>query len=105
MLITVKINGVKCQRNVADIIYAEACGNNIVLHFNDTRAIKYYCSLKKFLAAYGSPQGLVSAHRHYAININYISQIIKYCLVQIKTGAVFSTGRQFYKIAVRVLGR
>jgi hypothetical protein len=100
MNIPVKINGVETERDTSQVEFVEVTKqekNRCILHFSNGETAKLYISLKQFLKKYGSPDGLIKAHKQFAIHINKVNKILGYCLVQMDSGKAIEMGRAMFK--------
>ena len=100
MLIPVKINGVKTERDTAQIEFVEVTKlekNWCTLTFSNGETARLYISLKKFLKKYGSATGLIKAHKQFAIHIDKAKKILAYCRVQMNCGKPIEMSRTAFK--------
>ena len=97
MNVPVKIDGVKCTRDMAEVEFAEVLGNSSRLNFTDGTVGRMRCSLTELIEQYGSDEGLISAHRKFVINLSCVSEIIKYCICKMNCGKQIDLGRDAYR--------
>lgn len=105
MLIAVKINGVSVKRDTAEVEYTEVLGNSTLITFSDGAKGRLRCSQTEFLKKYGSADELIHAHRKYVINIQLVTERIKYCLCKMQCGKIIELGREAHDIVIAHLAK
>ena len=105
MEIPVKIKGLLRKRDTDDVEFCEVLGNSTLIHFFNGDEARMRCSLTEFVKKYGSPQGIISAHRKYVVNLRLVNQRIKYCLCEMQCGKKIELGREADKIISDYLSR
>ena len=105
MIFQVKIDGITVNRDTLNIdhVEVEAEEDFCWIHFKSGEKVKYNTSLKTFVKKYGTPDGLISAHRKYIINLPEVKRIIKYCLIKTNYAKPLELGRKAYHIVKEYL--